>query len=355
MKDANLPTQKTAAKSPSDGDGRHHQLGERALVAVHVALRQPLRDLPQPHLPRVHLVQQHRRLLLRELLLALRSVELLRRGSPACLDERLRLVNALAAPAAPLQHILQGCASRGPLAVGQREPRGVPRLLVPARVGVHLRQVPVRPAPTLERGLVQVARDQSALLVALVEVPARQLFHDVRELAHAEGDVHGEFLAEGVKGAGLVKRRADRARRLRNFGGFSIRSLLLDDRLVDVIPARLGEEVEGEAVGGDGDHLDGVVSRGGDHQRDRGVVRAPGERDAQRMDPATIVRRDEGGALRAEDRGEGAELGGRGDARGVADVLGVRDAGGEVDVRGGGRVRRLTHGGAVADADAAVG
>ena len=39
------------------------------------------------------------------------------------------------------------------------------------------------------------------------------------------------------------------------------------------------------------------------------------------MDPATIVRRDELGALRAEDRGEGAELGGRGDARGVADVL----------------------------------
>ena len=138
--------------------------------------------------------------------------ELLRRGSPASLGERLGLVHALTAPAAPLQQLLQRRARRGPLAVGQREPRGVPRLLVPARVGVHLRQVPVRPAPSLEHRLVRhVARDQRALLVALVEVPARQLFHDVRELAHAEGGVHGEFLAEGVERRGLVKRRADRA------------------------------------------------------------------------------------------------------------------------------------------------
>ena len=69
------------------------------------------------------------------------------------------------------------------------------------RVGVHLRQEPVRPARTLERAVIQVARDERALLVALVEVPLYESLHDVGELTHAEGEVHREVLAEGVERA----------------------------------------------------------------------------------------------------------------------------------------------------------
>jgi hypothetical protein len=103
---------------------------------------------------------------------------------------------------------------------------------------------------------------------------------------------------------------------------------------VDVIPRRLGQQAQRKSIGRDGDDLDGVVSLDrGDHERDGGVVGALGEGNAQRMDPASIVRRAEGGALGLEDRREGSELGGRGDARGVADVLGVRDPRGEVGGR----------------------
>ena len=81
---------------------------------------------------------------------------------------------------------------------------------------------------------------------------------------------------------------------------------------MDVIPARLGEETEREKPSGATETTWTVLSPAGE------IISATVESSARlasgtlEVDPATIVRRDEGGALRAEDRGEGAELGGRG-------------------------------------------
>ena len=83
-----------------------------------------------------------------------------------------------------------------------------------------------------------------------------------------------------------------------------------------------------------GDHLEVAVGILGADAETDGLVAAGvrGDGHAERVEALALGRTNQGHALRLEDRGERAELGGGRDAGGVADVLRVDDAVGEVRV-----------------------